>query len=116
MRGLALSLLLTTFVFGESASTAPTFDIADVHVSVKATNMFFRPLPARGGRYELRTATMVDLIRTAYGFDADKVLGGPSWLELDRFDVIAKVAAGSTIEDHKVMLQALLKERFGLAT
>ena len=44
----------------------------------------------RGGRYELRNATMVDLISTAYGIDAEKVLGGPNWLESDRFDVIAK--------------------------
>ena len=44
----------------------------------------------RDGRYELRRATMVDLIRTAHAVDADKVVGGPHWLELDRFDVIAK--------------------------
>jgi len=31
----------------------------------------------RGGRYELRTATMVELITAAYGVDADNVLGGP---------------------------------------
>jgi len=30
----------------------------------------------RGDRYEMRQATMVDLVRTAYGVDADKVIGG----------------------------------------
>jgi Protein of unknown function (DUF3738) len=30
---------------------------------------------------------MVDLIRVAYGFDTTKVAGGPSWLDLDRFDM-----------------------------
>jgi len=42
----------------------------------------------RAGRFELRRATMLDLIKTAYGVDPEVVFGGPGWLELDRFDVI----------------------------
>jgi uncharacterized protein (TIGR03435 family) len=57
---------------------------------------------------------MVDLIRTAYGVDADKVVGGPHWLEMDRFDVIAKTPPSTTRDAVKPMLQALLAERFGL--
>lgn len=33
---------------------------------------------------------MVDLIRVAYNVDAEKVFSGPSWLEMDRFDLTAK--------------------------
>jgi uncharacterized protein (TIGR03435 family) len=68
----------------------------------------------RDGRYELRNATMVDLIRTAHTVDADKVLGGPNWLEFDRFDVIAKVPSKTSQETLKSMLQALLADRFKL--
>jgi hypothetical protein len=32
------------------------------------------------GRYELRNATLVDLIRTAWSVDADKVVGGSDWV------------------------------------
>jgi uncharacterized protein (TIGR03435 family) len=46
--------------------------------------------------------------------DQEKVYGGPTWLELDRYDIIAKVPAGSTPESHKKMLQTLLAERFHL--
>ena len=42
------------------------------------------------------------------------MLGGPNWLEMDRFDVIAKVPADSTVQTQKRMLQALLEERFKL--
>jgi uncharacterized protein (TIGR03435 family) len=59
---------------------------------------------------------MLDLIRTAYGLDPEKVVGGPNWLEMDRFDVFAKVPGGSTAESRRQMLQALLADRFGLAT
>jgi uncharacterized protein (TIGR03435 family) len=106
--------LLANAAFSQSPDAAPKFEIADVHVSAKTRNPFVRTGPVRNGRYEIRTATMVDLIRIAYGFDADKILGGPNWLELDRFDVIAKVPPDSTPETQKQMLQALLEDRFKL--
>jgi uncharacterized protein (TIGR03435 family) len=62
----------------------------------------------------MKQATMVDLVRIAYGLDADKVVGGPSWVELDRFDVLAKAPANTTPETAKLMLQTLLADRFKL--
>src|SRR5689334_9806134 len=67
------------------------------------------------GRYELRNATLVDLIHTAYGVDPENVLGGPAWLDVDRFDVIATVPAGATTDMLKSMLQGVLKDRFQLS-
>lgn len=115
-----LAVLLTDLAFSQSAGassdTQPVFEGADVHVSAHSTNPFpYMKGPFnRGGRYELRTGTMVDLIATAYGVDGDKVVGGPSWLEMDRFDVLAKPPSGATKETLKPMLQALLAERFKL--
>jgi uncharacterized protein (TIGR03435 family) len=111
---LGLAALFSGMAFGQSTEATPKFEIADVHVSAKTTNPFVRTGPAHGGRYEVKTATMVDLIRIAWGFDPDKVVGGPSWLEMDRFDVIAKVPADSTQETQKLMLQSLLADRFNL--
>jgi len=34
---------------------------------------------------------MLRLITTAYNLDADKVEGGPNWLDFDKFDIVAKV-------------------------
>ena len=53
--------------FSQSPDPLPKFEIADVHLSAKIVNPFVRTGPARGGRYEVRYATMVDLIRIAYG-------------------------------------------------
>jgi uncharacterized protein (TIGR03435 family) len=99
-----------------STTDAPEFEIADAHVAAKSSNMFIRTSPPRGGRYEIHSATMVDLIRIAYGFDLDKILGGPSWLEMNHYDVIAKVPADATLETTAPMLQALLAARFKLTT
>ena len=97
-----------------STQLLPAFEVADVHVSPPTRNPFMRAPAIRRGRYEMRFATMVDLIRTAYTIDAERVLGGPNWLENDLFDVIAKVPAGTTADAAKPMLQSLLKDRFKL--
>jgi uncharacterized protein (TIGR03435 family) len=114
----ALLSLLSTAAFGQTSDPAPDkFEAADVHPSPHSDNnfdLFMRGPQTRAGRYEIRTATMVDLIATAYGVEQEKVFGGPNWLELDRYDITAKLPAGSTRDSQKAMLRALLAERFHL--
>jgi uncharacterized protein (TIGR03435 family) len=106
---------LSGAAFGQSTETTPKFEFADVHVSPKSNTTYMSGGVLRGSRYEIRRATMLDLIRTAYSVDdASKIQGGPSWLELDRFDVIAKAPPSATQETAKLMLQALLADRFQL--
>src|SRR6185295_8426828 len=101
-----LSAILCAAAFGQSPDPPPAFEIADVHASPRSANPFMRS-SVRPGRYELRNASMVDLIRTAYTIDADKVLGGPTWLEYDRFDVLSRIPAKTPPpETLKLMLQA----------
>jgi uncharacterized protein (TIGR03435 family) len=109
-----MAAVLSTAVFAQAPDTPPTFDIADVHTSAHVTNPFMRGGVLHNGRYNVRTATMVDLIRTAYGVDSEKVQGGPSWLETDRFDIIAKAPANTPPETVNLMLQTLLADRFKL--
>ena len=128
-------LLLMTVVCGAAfsqspaQSSAPKFAFADVHASAKTPNAYVQFFPPRKGRYEIHNATMVDLIRTAWNVDADKVVGGPNWLEMDRFDLIAKVPEDIVVDTTtpartqnaltpdglRPMLQSLLAERFRLA-
>lgn len=97
----------------------PTFDLADVRVSLRSVwvNTAGNRITGgflRGDRYELKHATMLELIQAAYGVDADKIFGGPSWLEYDKFEVSAKTKAGTRPEALRLMLQALLEDRFKL--
>jgi uncharacterized protein (TIGR03435 family) len=100
--------------YGQAGAPTPGFEIADVHASPRSSVPNLVGPVVREGRYELRNATMVDLIRTAYRVDAEKVVGGPSWLEMDRFDVIAKVPPATSLEATRTMLKALLADRFTL--
>jgi uncharacterized protein (TIGR03435 family) len=98
----------------QSTAVLPAFDIADVHVSAPTGYQALQGPVFHEGRYELRKATMLDLIKIAYGVDADTVFGGPSWLETDRFDVIAKAPSATSPERIHLMLRVLLVDRFKL--
>lgn len=110
-------IILANAVPGLYAQSAPRFDVADIHKSGPATNpyTFLSGAVLRGARYDLRKATMLDLIRVAYQMDPEMIVGGPNWLEFDRFDIAAKAPPGSSPETVRVMLQSLLADRFNLA-
>lgn len=113
--GLSVLALLAGASFGQSASAPATFDLADVHISPRSQFQFFQGAVLKGNRYVVKNATLVDLIATAYSIENEKVVGGPSWLEKDRFDVIAKAPANTPPETLKLMLQGLLADRFKVA-
>ena len=114
-----LAALLSGAAFGQagipaSEISAPAFEAADVHVSPKVRVPSMAAGGLRGTRYLVRQATMVDLISLAYDVDSDKILGGPNWLDIHRFDVSARAPGGSTPEQARLMLQRLLAQRFSL--
>jgi len=96
------------------SASAPRFLMADVHTGNRTPNSVMSGGFYRGGRYELHNATMIDLIRTAYGVDPDKVIGGPAWATKDAFEIVATAPADTKPESLKAMLKALLAERFSL--
>jgi uncharacterized protein (TIGR03435 family) len=76
-----------------------------------------------GDRFEMPCMPLRALIRIAYGaFNGDKpnavikeVVGGPSWLDSERYDINAKADGKATAPDTMgPMLQALLEDRFQL--
>jgi uncharacterized protein (TIGR03435 family) len=123
LNGIALSMI----AFSAVADDPPrAFELADVHpsppTSVWTVSAMREPTLAarlgqlRGGRYEIRSATLVDLISAAYTIDPAKLISGPPWLDTARFDVIASVPAGTTPALLPAMLQSLLVDRFHLIT
>jgi len=121
MRRILTSLFLLSVSGAVSAqSPQPTqkFDAVDISLRLKTgttgqPNMTGGVL--RGGRYDLRNGTMVDFIATAYSvMDNDLIVGGPSWLERNRFDIAAKAPQGTSQANLKLMLQSLLADRFKL--
>ena len=89
--GVSTAALLSGSVLAQSPPPRPSFDVAGIQVSTR-TNTGMRGGVLRGNRYEIRNATMVDLIRTAYDVQPERISGGPAWLEWYRFDIAARDA------------------------
>jgi uncharacterized protein (TIGR03435 family) len=112
---LVTAMLLAASVFAQSPQPAATFEAADVRAAAP------NPSPnnahggaLRGDRYEIRNITMLGLIGFAYGMDDDHVVGGPSWLEMNRFDIVGLAPPKTPVATLRVMLRTLLADRFKL--
>ena len=110
---IGVAALCSGSLLGQAPAPRTAFDVASIQVSTRQ-NPGLRGGALRGTRYELRNATMVDLIRTAYNVQPERVIGGPSWLEWNRFDIVALAPEGTPPERLREMLKALLAERFTL--
>jgi uncharacterized protein (TIGR03435 family) len=76
----------------------------------------FQLLP--GGRFVATNTTVRALLQAAYRFDYQpfQVVGGPSWVDSERFDVEGRAATASpTPADVDAMVRSLLVTRFKMA-
>jgi uncharacterized protein (TIGR03435 family) len=104
--------LVSLIVFLPRAGFGQQFDVADIRVNNSGqAGIQGGILP--GGQVSVRNIPMKNLIAQAY--KAADVAGGPTWLDSERFDIIAKAAPSTSEDTLRVMLQTLLAERFKLA-
>lgn len=67
-----------------------------------------------GGRVSMSNVTVKILLQQAYNIRDFQIVGGPSWISTERYDIVAKPEGSATDAQVKVMLQSLLKDRFKL--
>jgi len=67
-----------------------------------------------GGTFRAGGTTLKFLFEWAYGIQPFQHSGGPSWIETDRYDVVAKADGNATDDQIKLMVQTLLADRFQL--
>jgi uncharacterized protein (TIGR03435 family) len=72
------------------ASTEPL--VVDVHPSPYRAVIWYRT-NIGNQRFDMRDASILDLISLAYDRENDAILGGPNWIDFDRFDVVAKISS-----------------------
>jgi hypothetical protein len=120
-----LSLILTIPTAHSQAppELQPRFEVASIRPTDPALILKSMQLPLDDGRVTIRGLSLRQLIQYAWGnvgigegLHASLVSGGPSWVDHDRFDIVAK-SEGSRIpsrDERKQMLRGLLMERFQL--
>jgi uncharacterized protein (TIGR03435 family) len=67
-----------------------------------------------GGRISMSGVTVNILIQRCYGVRDFQIVGGPSWMRSERYDITAKPEGAATPDQVKLMTQALLADRFKL--
>jgi uncharacterized protein (TIGR03435 family) len=68
------------------------------------------------GRFTIREQTARELIRLAYNLDDPEILGGPAWLDSERFTLIEPLGSDPIGDELPALIQRLLAARFGLTT
>jgi uncharacterized protein (TIGR03435 family) len=96
-----------------AGSATPAFEVTSVKRNTSGEGFITANLAP--GRPSFINMPVRQLIVRAYGVQAFQVLGGPSWISGDRFDITAKTADdGATPAQLNLMLQSLLGDRFKL--
>ena len=111
MRPLVLALLLSGTVL---AQPEPAFDVASLKRNT-SLNDYGGGGPRPGGRYRLTNMPARSIISVAWNIPNNRVLGGPGWVAVDRFDLDATMKENATQDEMRAMLRTLLRDRFQLA-
>jgi uncharacterized protein (TIGR03435 family) len=124
----ALLVAASCAAFAQTTGATPSFEVATIKPAVPPVmgvgrgggmTMAFR-MGARGGpgtsdpgQITYTGMTVKRLLVAAYGVKTYQVTG-PTWIDTEQFDIVAKVPQGATKDDVKLMLQNLLADRFKL--
>ena len=106
----AVLLGITGFaVFGQTAAR-PKFEVASIKPSAEQRFMMVRPLPGR----LTASAPLRLLMQNAYTVQSFQIVGGPGWIDSERYALEAKADGNASRSEIFLMLQSLLEDRFQL--
>lgn len=72
-------------------------------------------VPSVGGNVTMTNWSLTSLISAAWDLGPGQ-LSGPGWMGSERYDILAKTSPNATQADLRIMLQALLADRFRMVT
>jgi uncharacterized protein (TIGR03435 family) len=101
-------LLVCAAAFGQTA----VFEVATVKPAAPGGRS---GITADPGRLSARNVSLKELIIDAYQVQYSQILGGPAWIGSDMFDVEAKSEQPGGRDQLRLMLRALLSDRFKLS-
>jgi uncharacterized protein (TIGR03435 family) len=110
---LAGTIVSAPALFGQTPGARQTFDVASVKREagiVSGVTFAGRP----GGTLTVINNPLTNVIDNAYGIRRYQLIGGPDWINSDRYNIQAKAGGDTPREELMLMLQSLLEDRFKL--
>lgn len=115
MRAPLLSVPSALLVVTCLAAQEPSFDVASIRPSPSESTQASDIRPTPFGRLTAANATTRSLILRAYGLVDAQLIGAPAWLNSERYDIDARVAAPAGGSDALLpLLRSLIIDRFKL--
>lgn len=108
----AAGLFVTTLHTSPVGAQAPSFEVASIKRNNSGDGNVSRGMQPGGMTFV--NAPLRQLIIAAYGVQPFQIIGGPSWMTSDRFDVTAKAEGAPPPDQMNLMLRSLLADRFKL--
>ena len=107
-----IAALMMAVACTAAAANAQTFDVASIKRQTDVVpGMTFA---ARGATLTVVNNELTNVIGNAYGVRRYQLVGGPGWLDSDRYNIQAKASGDVTRDELMLMVQSLLAERFKL--
>jgi uncharacterized protein (TIGR03435 family) len=91
----------------------PRFDAASIRLNTSGAGGG-GGRPRAGGGYTFTNMPIRSLVSLAFGIPNNRIIGGPSWMVSDRYDINAIGPAITKTDDAAQMTRALLRDRFQL--
>jgi len=120
----SLTLTVAAIAAVTIATIAQTFEVASIKLNKQGrgpltsfeTSIYEGPMAVLpGGRFRLTAVPTRTLIQLAYGVREFQIVGEPSWVNDERYDVDARAEGLTSSDQMRPMLQALLADRFKIA-
>jgi uncharacterized protein (TIGR03435 family) len=96
-----------------------SFEVATIKPNKSASNSI-NMMRQPGGRFLATGVTVKLLVGFAYGFQAAALVGGPNWIDSDKWDIEGRAPTGSTEPEPEdtmpLRMRSLLEGRFQLMT
>jgi uncharacterized protein (TIGR03435 family) len=108
--GAAMLLAITAFALFAQPDAHLRFEVASIKPSKELRFMSVRPLPGR----LTATASVRVLLQNAYAMQPFQIVGGPDWVNSERYEIEAKADGNASRAQMFLMLQSLLEDRFHL--
>lgn len=122
LTGVVVCFLVGPMAFAQAANPRLEFEVASVKPWTPPADGGRGPImmgmqggPGTADPSQVRYSGLPLKMVLANAYDVRPFqINGPAWLDMERFDIVAKVPAGATKDQVRIMLQNLLADRFRL--